>query len=101
MFYPFRQWGIDDDIAVIRIDSDPEEPARVHRPAVSLVGDAAPILRRLLDALPAQTAKRPSRQGEMGGRHARVNGRFENLAPQLALLGAHRGELPDEALFFD
>src|SRR5258708_39544467 len=22
MFYPFRQWGVDDDIAVIRIDSD-------------------------------------------------------------------------------
>ena len=47
----FGPWGIDDDIAVIRVDSDPEEPARLHEPAVALVGDAAPILRRLIDAL--------------------------------------------------
>src|SRR5262249_25560080 len=61
MFYPLRQWGIDDDLAVIRIDSDAEEPARVHRPAPSLVGDAASILRRLLDVLPAHNATPPSR----------------------------------------
>src|SRR5262249_31102946 len=26
-------WGLDDDIAVIRVDSDPEEPGRLHPPA--------------------------------------------------------------------
>ena len=31
-----RQWGIDDNLAVIRVDADPEEPARVHAPAVAL-----------------------------------------------------------------
>src|SRR6266851_5366488 len=101
MFYPFRQWGIDDDIAVIRIDSDPEEPARVHRPAVSLIGDAAPILRRLLDVLRAHSAKRPSRAHEMRERHARWNARFEKLAPQLAFLDAIRAELPEDGIFVD
>jgi acetolactate synthase I/II/III large subunit len=101
MFYPFRQWGIDDDLAVIRIDSDPEEPARVHRPAVSLIGDAAPILRRLLDLLPAHNAKRPSRADEMRGRHARWNARFEKLAPQLAFLDAIRTELPEDGILVD
>jgi acetolactate synthase I/II/III large subunit len=101
MFYPFRQWGIEDDIAVIRIDSDPEEPARVHPPAVSLVGDAAPILRRLLDVLPAHNAKRPSRADEMRERHARWNARLEKLGPQLAFLDAIRAELPDDGIFVD
>ncbi len=101
MFYPFRQWGIDDDIAVIRIDSDPEEPARVRRPAVSLVGDAVPILRRLLDVLPAHNAKRPARADEMRDRHARWNARLEKLGPQLAFLDAIRAELPDDGIFVD
>src|SRR5579884_870877 len=101
MFYPFRQWGIDDDLAVIRIDSDPEEPARVHRPALSLIGDAAPILRRLLDVLPAHNAKRPSRADEMRERHARWNARLDKLAPQRAFLDAIRAELPDEGIFVD
>jgi acetolactate synthase-1/2/3 large subunit len=51
-------WGLDDDLAVIRVDSDPAEPARLHAPAVALIGDAAPILRRLIDTLPAHNAKR-------------------------------------------
>jgi acetolactate synthase I/II/III large subunit len=101
MFYPFRQWGIDDDIAVIRIDSDPEEPARVQRPAVSLVGDAAPILRRLVDVLPAHNPKRPWRRDEMRELHARWNARFEKLAPQRAYLDAIRAELPEDGIFVD
>ena len=52
-----RQWGIDDDVAVIRVDSDPQEPARLRPPAVALIGDAAPILRRLIDALPSRNAR--------------------------------------------
>jgi len=101
MFYPFQHWGIDDDIAVIRIDSDPEEPARVHKPAVALIGDAAPILRRLLDVLPAHNAKRPSRRDDMRERHARWNRRFEKLAPQRAFLDAIRAELPDDGILVD
>ncbi len=101
MFYPFRHWGIDDDITVIRIDSDPEEPARVHRPAVSLIGSAAPILRRLLDVLPAHNAKRPSRADEMRKRHGRWNARFDKLAPQLAFLDAIRTELSEDGILVD
>ena len=28
LFMRFTQWGIDDDLAIIRVDADPEEPAR-------------------------------------------------------------------------
>jgi acetolactate synthase-1/2/3 large subunit len=101
MFYPFQQWGIDDNIAVIRIDSDPEEPARVHPPAVALIGDAAPILRRLLEALPARNAARPSRRDEMRERHARWEARLAKLAPQRAFLDAIRAELPEDGILVD
>src|SRR5215468_9091989 len=101
MLYPFQQWGTDDELAVIRIDSDPKEPGRVHKPAVALIGDAVPILRRLLDVLPAHNAKRPSRKEEMQGRQARWNACFEKLAPQRAFLDAIRAELPEDGIFVD
>jgi acetolactate synthase-1/2/3 large subunit len=101
MLYQFQQWGIDDDLAVIRIDSDPEEPARLHRPAVALVGDAAPILRGLIDVLPGHNARRASRKDEMLERHARWNKLLAKLAPQRAFLDAIRAELPEDGIFVD
>ena len=70
MLIQFPQWGIDKNLKIIRIDADPEEPARLHKPAVALIGDAKPILRRLLDVLPAHNAKRASRRDEMQERQA-------------------------------
>ena len=34
MLIQFRQWGMDKDIKVMRIDADAEEPGRLHKPAV-------------------------------------------------------------------
>jgi acetolactate synthase I/II/III large subunit len=101
LYYPFQQWGVDDDLAVIRITSDPEEPARVHRPAVALVGDAAPILRRLLDVLPGRNVTRPPRADEMRERQARWNRRLEKLSPQIGYLDAIRAELPEDGILVD
>jgi acetolactate synthase-1/2/3 large subunit len=96
-----RQWGIDDTVAVIRVDSDPEEPARLHKPAAALIGDAAPVLRRLIDAVASRNAKRPSRTAEMLERHARWDRKLAKLAPQRAFLDAIRAELPDDGIFVD
>src|SRR6185312_8137735 len=90
LFIQFTQWGIDDDLAVIRVDADPEEPERFRKPAVALTGDAAPILRRLLDVLPAHNKKRPSRKTEMEERHAQWAKRMSKLAPQIGWLEAIR-----------
>jgi acetolactate synthase I/II/III large subunit len=98
---PLAHWGIDRDLAMIRIDADPQEPARIAKPRVALIGDAAPILRRLLDVLPAHNTRRPSRAAEMQERHARMQKRLAKLAPQLALLAAIRAELPDDGIFVD
>ena len=94
-------WGMDDDLAIIRIDADGEEPARLRAPALALIGDAKPILRRLLDVLPAHNRARPSRRDEMQERQARTRKRLEKLAPQLAILAAIRTELPEDGIFVD
>src|SRR5262249_7927810 len=69
------------------------------RPAVALIGDAAPILRALLAALPEHP--RPSRRAEMEERQAKMRRRLEKLAPQLAFLEAIRAELPEDGIFVD
>jgi acetolactate synthase I/II/III large subunit len=99
LFHGYTHWGIDADLAVIRIDADPEEPERFAPPAVALIGDAKPILRRLIDALP--THRRPSRRAEMEERQAKMRCRLAKLAPQIALLEAIRAELPEEGVFVD
>ena len=101
MHFQLTMWGTDKDLAVIRIDSDPEEPERLEKPAAALVGDAGPILRRLLDLVPAHNLARPSRRDELNGRHARMNARLAKLGPQLAYLAALRAELPEDGIFVD
>jgi acetolactate synthase I/II/III large subunit len=101
MLIQFRQWGVDKNIKVIRVDADKEEPGRLHKPAAALIGDAKPILRRLLDVLPAHNSRRPSRRSEMQERQAALRTRLQALAPQLGWLDAIRAELPEEGIFVD
>jgi acetolactate synthase-1/2/3 large subunit len=101
LFIQFKQWGVDDDLDIIRVDADPDEPARVAAPEVALVGDAAPILRRLADVLPAHNRRRPSRRDEMADRQSAWRQRLAVLTPQLAYLDAIRAELPENGLFVD
>ncbi len=51
LFTPLTQWGVDNNLQIVRVDADPKEPARLRKPKVALIGDAAPILRRLIDEL--------------------------------------------------
>lgn len=101
LWFQHRQWGVDDDLAVIHVNADPEEPARALTPAVALIGDAKPILRRLLDVLPAHNRARKPRTEEMQERQARMSQRFAKLEPQIAILEAIRAELPEDGIFVD
>ena len=96
-----RQWGIDRALKIVRVDADPEEHGRLHKPAVALTGDAAPILQSLLTELPAHNSKRASRQAEMQERQAAWRQRLEKIAPQIAFLEAIRAELPEDGIFVD
>ncbi len=97
----FRQWGMDRELAIVRVDADPNEHGRLHKPAVALTGDAKPILQALLAELPAHNATRPSRKTEMQERQAAWRKRLEKLSPQIAFLEAIRDELPEDGIFVD
>ena len=102
MLMQFRQWGMDKRIKIVRIDADAEEPGRLHKPAVALIGDAGPILGRLLEALPAHNARRASRKSEMEERQAASNKKLhDGIGPQMAYLDAIRAELPEDGILVD
>ncbi len=98
---PMAVWGLDAKLAIVRVDANKEEPARFKKPKVALIGDAAPILRRLLDELPRTNGIRPSRREEMQQRQAAVRAKLQKLGPQLAFLDAIRAELPEYGVWVD
>jgi acetolactate synthase I/II/III large subunit len=101
LLMPLTAWGVDRDVQIVRVDANPEEPARVLKPKVALVGDAAPILRRLIDDLARFNPRRDARRDEMLGRQAKTRQRLGKLAPQLAFLDAIRAELPEDGIYVD
>jgi acetolactate synthase I/II/III large subunit len=96
----YREW-FERDVAVVRVDADPEEHHRWRRPKVALTGDARPILQGLLADLPARNLKRASRRAEMDERQAKWRKRMAKIAPQIAFLDAIRAELPEDGIFVD
>jgi acetolactate synthase-1/2/3 large subunit len=101
MLYPFQHWGVDDKIKIVRVDADPDEPARFRKPDAALIGDAKPILKRLLDLTAKHNRRRASRRAEMQERQANLQERFKKIAPQIEFLDAMRAELPDDGIFVD
>jgi acetolactate synthase I/II/III large subunit len=98
----FRQWSVGPGQKIVRVDADPKEHKRLHKPAVALTGDAAPILGSLLAELPKHNAKRASRKAEMQERQALWRKRFENkIGPQVAFLDVIRAELPEDGILVE
>ena len=95
------QWGTDTNLKIIRVDADADELDRVERPAIGVVGDAAPVLRALLDALPRHMGRRESRREEMLGLRAETDRTIAFLQPQISYLEAIRAELPEDGIFVD
>ena len=91
----------DNKLQIVRVDANREEPARLHKPKVALIGDAAPILQNLIDELEKYNVLRVPRRDEMLGRKAKLRQRLAQLAPQLAFLDVIRAELPEEGIYVD
>ena len=96
-----RQWGVDRELAIIRVDADPKEHNRLHKPAVALTGDAKPILQALLAELPAHNIKRPRAKPKCRSARRRGASGWKNSTPQIAFLEAIRDELPEDGIFVD
>ena len=99
---PIINWGIDAGLAIVRIDIDPVEITRVHRPAASIAADARDALRALIAALPQHNRKRASKKGERLAHKADIRKRFEaKVAPQIAFIDAMRASLPEDGFFVE
>jgi acetolactate synthase-1/2/3 large subunit len=94
-------WGIDANLKVVRLDIDPDEHDRLRKPDVALVGNAAPQLRALIDALPNYNRSRPSRTQELGKHRAWLADRLSRLEPQVSFLKEIRRALPEDGIFVD
>jgi acetolactate synthase I/II/III large subunit len=94
-------WGIDANLKVVRLDIDPEEPDRLRKPDVAIVGDSAAQLRALIAALAKHNRKRASRDGELKGHRAWFAERLARLEPQMGFLKAIRAALPEDGIFVD
>ena len=99
LFYGFHQWGVDDNLKIVRVDADPQEPARFQKPAAALIGDAAPILRRLIVALAGH--RRASRRDEMVERQTQWRLRLEKIGPQIGFLQAIRDALGEDGILVE
>jgi acetolactate synthase-1/2/3 large subunit len=99
---PLMTWGVDKDLAIVRVDADAEEMTRHGPPAVGLLGDAAPILAALAGRLPRHNRARACRVEHVAQVKAAVMARVEErLGAQLDYIRAIRAELPEEGVFVD
>ncbi|RKS85432.1 thiamine pyrophosphate-dependent enzyme [Sphingosinicella microcystinivorans] len=99
--FPFRHWGKDDRLAVIRIDVDPTEVARQFVPDVAIVADAAAAVSAILAELPAGLP-RASRESKLRALKARSEADLDaQMGPQMAILRDLRAALPDDGFFVD
>ena len=99
LYWQQSNWGVDAGLPIVRIDADPDEPARFRPPAVSLVGDAAALLAALAAELPA--GPRPSRDDELAALRRWFEERLARLGPQMAFLRAIRAALPEDGIFVE
>ncbi|MFO1083841.1 MAG: thiamine pyrophosphate-binding protein [Reyranellaceae bacterium] len=97
-----QNWGLDDDLKIIRIDADSAELDRFRRPEIGIVGDAAATLAVLADKL-GKHASKPSDRAEHIVEVKATATRMlrEKLAPQIGYLEAIRAALPEDGILVD
>ncbi len=98
---PLMNWGVDDDLKLVRIDIDPEAHKHHTQPNVSLVADSKEAVQMLLPALEKYNSVRASRKDELLSLKAKIGQRFAHLEPQLSFLKAMREALPEDGIYVD
>lgn len=91
-------WGPKPEQPVVRLDVDPEEIGRVHRPAIGIVADAKAGLAALAERLPRYNRARPSREEELRALQNRARDLLNTVQPQAAYAGVIREEMPDDGI---
>lgn len=94
-------WGLDDGLKIVRLDVDAEEITRTNTPEVAIEADAVLGLQALCDAIPKHNAKRSDRTAELAELKAALQKEFDKLDPQVPILNAIRGALPEDGIFVE
>jgi acetolactate synthase-1/2/3 large subunit len=98
---PISAWGVDDKLSLIKVDVDPAEIDRLHKPEIGLVGDATAVLRRITAHLDKLSPMRADRVEASRKLKDEVAADLAVLAPQLGYLKAIRDVLPDNGVVID
>jgi acetolactate synthase-1/2/3 large subunit len=94
-------WGVDDQLKIVRIDIDAEEPARFRNPDCAIVADAAAGVRALLHRLPRHNRRREDRSEELAAHRAWLAEKLQAIEPQMGFLRAIRAALPEDGVLVD
>ena len=100
LYWQQSNWGVDDNLAIIRLDIDPEEIGRFRQPACALLGDAAATLR----ALAAELAMRDANwqpNPELPAIRSAFTERLARHEPPMGFLRAIRAALPDDGIYVE
>jgi acetolactate synthase-1/2/3 large subunit len=100
MSVPYRGWGTDKNLTVIRIDIDAEEMARIERPTLGIIGDARANVAALLEVLKpvgprAVNADLPERKQKLA---AQIE---SELPEQVGWVKALRTALPENGVLVE
>jgi acetolactate synthase-1/2/3 large subunit len=96
LYGQYRDWGINNELKLIRIDIDPQELERNGKPAIAIFADAKLALGALANCLGRHNRRRASRKDELEGLKAHLQTEYEKLSPQIDYIKAIRAELPDD-----
>ena len=99
---PQLQWGLDENLKIVRIDIDAAQIGNIANPEIGIVADAKYALSDLVTALARHNTARKSRREELTARKTAMFKKFEqNVGPQMRILKVIREELPEDGFLVD
>ena len=99
---PQLQWGLDDDLTIVRIDIDTAQIGNIANPEIGIVADAKSALHDLVTALARHNITRESRKEELIELKQVMFRKFEqDVGPQMRILKVIREELPEDGFLVD
>lgn len=98
---PLKDWGVDKEMSLIKIDVDPTSHALFARPNIAITARAEAVLPLLLERVGAYNSVRASREEELLGLRAEWAKRTDYLEPQLTYLQIIREELGEDGILVD
>lgn len=96
-----QEWGVDDEMTLIRIDWDPTEINRIVKADIGVCGDAKAVTGALFETASRKIDKRASREEELTALKARIAEDIRTVRPQVDYLEAIRTELPNDGVLVD